>query len=230
MTTSTTASDLTVSRSVHSAMAKTVSAFGILEAQDMYKTASRFNDEFFGGILTAIMVEITTPGSPSALATHEPRTPEGVDCVVRVSPSVVMASKELAHDVLLHEMIHVWQAETENREPGYAGHGPKFAAKCNEIGSKLGLNPVSVKGKEGLPDCAQWPLNVRPDGYYGASVRATKAVARATKARKTAAKTPKAPKAKRDMVAEVLALLAEMSPEEREIVKGALDSEGLTVH
>jgi hypothetical protein len=43
---------------------------------------------------------------------------------------------------------------------------PRFAAKCNQIGATLGLPPVGVKGRHGLPDCAQWPACVRPAGYY----------------------------------------------------------------
>jgi hypothetical protein len=41
----------------------------------------------------------------------------------------------------------------------------------------LGLAEVAPKGKRsGKPDCAQWPLNVRPLGYYGESdPRAVKA-------------------------------------------------------
>lgn len=178
-------------RAGHAAMAASVATAGLACSQDLYKAAADFNATHFAGVLTAILVEIAAPGSPRALATHEPRTPEGVDCMIRIAPGVVEAGTKLAHDVLLREMIHVWQAETDNREPEYAGHGPKFAAKCNEIGKALGLAEVGVKGRGGLPDCAQWPLNVRPEGYYGNAPRAQKAVAKAAK-RKSAPKEPKA--------------------------------------
>jgi hypothetical protein len=74
-------------------------------------------------------------------------------------------------DVFLHESVHQWQHEVlKNSEPSYKGHGPLFAGKCNEIGAALGLPPVrpaKARGKnKGLPSCAQWPHNVRPDGYY----------------------------------------------------------------
>jgi hypothetical protein len=119
-------------------------------------------------------------------------------------------------------MIHVWQAETDNREPGYAGHGPKFAAECNRIGKALGLAEVGVKGRGGLPDCAGWPLNVRPAGYYGDAPRAVKAVAAATKVR--APKSPKKPKPAPPSAAEtVLSLLGALTADEREVVRGALD-------
>lgn len=133
--------------------------------------------------------------------------------MIRIAPSVVEAGDRLAQDVLLHEMIHVWQAETDNREPGYAGHGPKFANMCNEIGATLGLAEVGVKGRGGLPDCAQWPLNVRPEGYYGEAVRATKAVASATKARRVRApRTEPAPAPA--PVDVVLSLLGALSADE----------------
>ncbi len=216
------AADLAATRAVHSAMAASVTARGTVQSQGLYDAARRLNADHFAGVLTAILVEITAPGSPRALATHEPRTPEGVDCVIRIAPSVVEAGDRLAQDVLLHEMIHVWQAETDNREPGYAGHGPKFAAKCNEIGKALGLAEVGVKGRGGLLDCAQWPLNVRPEGYYGEAVRATKAVAAATKVK--APRKPKAaPAPAPKPVDVVLGMLGGLTADELEVVRAALD-------
>lgn len=217
-------SNIIATRAVHAAMAASVKADGNVSSQALYTTAAEYNAAHFGGLLTAIMVEITTPGSPRALATHEPKTPEGVDCVIRIAPSVVAAGDKLAFDVLLHEMIHVWQTETDNREPGYAGHGPKFAAECNRIGAALGLAPVGVKGRDGLPDCAQWPLNVRPEGYYGESPRATKAVKAATKAR--APKSPRPAVAPVSKVDAALALLVGMTPEELDQVQTALKAWG----
>jgi hypothetical protein len=165
-----------------------VDAHGSTAARDLYAKAREYDLAYFGGKLGDLMIEIASPASPSALATHEPSSPEGVACVIRIARSVVEAGDALAFDALLHEMVHVFQTVTDAREPGYAGHGPGFAAKCNEIGAQLGLPAVGVKGraKRGepkLPDCAQWPLNVRPEGYYGDAPRAGKAVARATKSR-----------------------------------------------
>jgi hypothetical protein len=92
----------------------------------------------------------------------------GIQSRVRLAVKVFDHGHLFALDVLLHELIHAWQAEVvHDREMGYRGHGPKFAAKCNEIGAMLGLPPVGVKGRDGLPDCAQWPMCVRPPDYYG---------------------------------------------------------------
>ena len=220
------AASIVSTRAVHTAMAATVASHGHDLAKDLYETARRYNDEFFGGQLTALLVEITAPASPRAYATHQPKTPEGVDCVIRIAPSVVKAGKAFAHDVLLHEMIHVWQAETEKSEPGYAGHGPNFAAKCNEIGAKLGLGQVGVKGRGGLPDCAQWPLNVRPAGYYGEAPRATKAVVRATTPATRKPRAPKPAPAPVDRVGEALALVLAMTAEERALFVAALEVAG----
>src|SRR3972149_3163253 len=189
MTNPNTAAAIASTRAVHTAMAASVKANGLDCSKALYEAAARFNETYFGGHLTALLVEITAPASPRAYATHQPRTPEGVDCVIRIAPSVIEAGTNLSLDALLHEMIHVWQSETDNREDGYAGHGPKFAAECNRIGAMLGLPEVGVKGRDGKPDCAQWPLTVRPEGYYGAAPRAVKAVAAASKVR-----TPRAPK------------------------------------
>jgi hypothetical protein len=217
------------SRAVHSAMAATVQAAGLDVAREIYETARQFNDQFFGGMLTALLVEITAPASPRALATHEPRTPEGVDCVIRIAPSVVADGPLTWKDVLLHEMIHVWQTEADKREPGYAGHGPEFAAKCNEIGAKLGLGQVGVKGRGGLPDCAQWPLNVRPAGYYGESGRGAKVASKSSGAGSTRTRKPRAPKAAPapvDKVAQAVALVLSMTAEERTAFVAALTAAG----
>ena len=200
------------SRAVHVAMARSVAAAGLPCVQALYTKANEFNSLHFGGQLTALLVEVTAPASPRAYATHQPKTPEGVDCMIRIAPGVVAEGELFANDVLLHEMIHVWQAETGNSEPGYQGHGPKFAAECNRIGAILGLPPVGVKGRGGLPSCAQWPLNVRPAGYYGESARVKKAQAKGA----AGGSEPKAPKApKKTKVQKALDLLASMTEEER---------------
>jgi len=192
------ASNYLTARNPHNAIAGHVVTYGNESAQALYVLADVYDTLYFGETLGQVFVEIGSPGSPNALATCEFRTPEGVAAKLRIAPSVVADSAELAADALLHEMIHMWQAVSDNLEPGYEGHGPKFAAKCNEIGAILGLPPVGVKGRDGLPNCAQWPLNVRPVGYYGEGPRAAKAVARATKskapkgsAKKTAKKAPR---------------------------------------
>jgi hypothetical protein len=133
-----------------------------------------------------------------------------------------MAGERLALDALLHEMIHVWQNETDNQEPGYQGHGPKFAAMCNQIGEKLGLGKVGTKGnKEGLPNCAQWPLNVRPEGYYGESKRAVKAVGSANRTR--GPRTPKGFRAPVSKIDQVVAICSTMTQEELNTIRAYLN-------
>lgn len=214
-------------RQPHTAMAAHVDAHGSDAARDLYTKAAEFDSRFFGGKLGPLVIEIASPASPAALATHEASTPEGVACVIRIAPSVVNAGQALAYDALLHEMVHVWQTVAEKREPGYQGHGPNFAEKCNEIGAVLGLPPVGVKGKgpKGvkLPDCAQWPLNVRPDGYYGTAPRAVKAVSRATKARKRAA-TVAAVAEPQTALERALAALSELTPSELDQMRSVMSS------
>ena len=210
-------------RAPHKAMAAHVAEHGTPEAIALYETAREYNATYFAGQLSDFFVEIANPGSPNAYASHMPRSPEGLASVMRIAPYVVAAGMKFAYDCLLHEMIHMWQTETDNREPGYQGHGPKFAAKCNEFGALLGLPEVSCRGKDGKPDCAQWPLNVRPEGYYGDSVKAAKAVAKATrprqarKPRTVACQLPEPSK-----VEQALSLIAAMSDTERGEIRSAL--------
>lgn len=196
-TKNTAASEIIATRAVHRALAASVDSQGVDQAKALYHAALDYNARFFDGALLPVAIMIATPGSARALATHTHRSFEGVDSLVRIAPAVVEASAELALDALLHEMVHITCHEQGDDEPGYSGHGPVFAAKCNAIGAALGLAEVGVKGRDGKPDCAQWPLNVRPAGYYGVSIKATKAVARATKKSAPRAAKPKAKKARR---------------------------------
>lgn len=59
------AADLVSTRAVHSAMAASVTARGIPQSQALYVAARQLNETYFGGILTAILVEITAPGRPA---------------------------------------------------------------------------------------------------------------------------------------------------------------------
>jgi hypothetical protein len=74
-------------------------------------------------------------------------------------------------DVLLHESVHQYCEEALHEgEASYKGHGPVFARECNRIGAALGLPPVRLAKRRGpnkhLPNCADWPWNVRPADYY----------------------------------------------------------------
>lgn len=113
------------------------------------------------------MVHITQAQSLRTLADYTARDATGLESRIRIAPATVRQGERFAADVLLHEMVHAWQSEIAHiSESGYRGHGPKFAGECNRIGELLGLPRVGVKGRGGLPDCAYWPLCVRPEGYY----------------------------------------------------------------
>lgn len=142
----------------------------------LYGLFDRYNKAFFQGKLQQAYILITDCPL-RAYGDYIPADVNGLRSRIRLQPKVweigdIDKDREyrgrLAADILLHETVHAWAYEIENdREAGYRGHGPKFARKCNEIGQLLGLAPVSPKGRHGFPDCAQWPLNVRPVGYYG---------------------------------------------------------------
>jgi len=141
---------------------------GTDHAKLLYVAFDVLNRAFFGSMLPPATLLWTAPGSPRAYADHIPADEHGIRFRIRMSPSIKKYGAKFVLDVVLHEMVHAACAHFENAsEPGYKGHGPKFAARCNAIGARLGLGEVSAKGRGGKPDCAQWPLNVRPLGYYG---------------------------------------------------------------
>jgi len=153
-------------RAPHRATGEVVALYGQEEARELYDKFQEYNARFFDGRLAPPLVLITLV-SPNAYGDYSPRDVHGLESRIRITPAVVRRGYRFRQDVLLHEMIHAWQHEIDHDlERGYRGHGPGFAAQCNRIGAVLGLPPVGVKGRKGLPDCASWPLNVRPAGYY----------------------------------------------------------------
>ena len=77
----------------------------------------------------------------------------------------------LVLDIGWHETQHQFQFEVLGKpEQSYRGHGPVFRELCNRVGEKIGLPPVrtaKARGKDRfLPSCAEWPICVRPPGYY----------------------------------------------------------------
>lgn len=154
-------------RSPHVATAKVVKNRGQDVAKALYSSFRAFNRRFFRGELGAPLVLITNAHSARTLGDYVPRDIHGLDSRIRIAPTAVARGDLFSADVLLHEMVHAWQHEIDrDLEMGYRGHGPKFARECNRIGALLGLPEVGVKGRGGLPDCAQWPMVVRPEGYY----------------------------------------------------------------
>jgi len=133
----------------------------------LYNAARIFNAEFFDGSLLPCAVEVTTPGSQRALADYRSKTVEGIESHIRISPRAVRKGLRYALDVLLHELLHAYCYEViGNVEPKWGYHGPIWAAQCNRVGRLMGLGEVFVKGRGG-PNAAQWPICVRPQGFYG---------------------------------------------------------------
>jgi hypothetical protein len=134
----------------------------------LYEAFDAYNAEHFDGLLKQSLILLTAPASPRAEGDYAAQDVHGIPSRIRIAPRCERAGLLYLADVLLHEMIHAWQAEVlDDLENGYKGHGPKFCRKANEIGAKLGLGPVAPKGRGGLPRPDCWPSNVRPPGYYG---------------------------------------------------------------
>jgi hypothetical protein len=151
------------------ALRATVARDGTIDAKALFVAYEAINRAVFGGALPPATLLWTAPGSPRTYADHISVDEHGIRFRIRVSPSIRKYGLRFVLDVVMHEMVHVACSYLDHdNEPGYRGHGPKFAARCNAIGALLGLAEVAAKGKRsGKPDCAQWPLNVRPLGYYG---------------------------------------------------------------
>lgn len=155
-------------RAPHVATAEVVEFAGHSFVAELYKKFREYNETFFDGALGAPLVLVTATCTARALGDYIERDVHGLSSRIRINPSTLKRGPAFVFDVLLHEMVHAWQHEiAEEPEPGYRGHGPVFAAKCNEIGEKLGLKPVGVKGRGGVPACNYWPHIVRPMGFYG---------------------------------------------------------------
>jgi hypothetical protein len=160
-------------RAPHLATAEVIAYAGQPAAQRLLAMFDTLNIKHFDSELGDPLVLILQTQSARTLGDYCPRDVHGLESRIRLAPHVIAKGQRFADDVLLHEMVHAWQHEiAEDGEEGYRGHGPVFARKCNEIGTDLGLPPVGVKGRDGLPDCKSWPMNVRPAGYYGADFKA----------------------------------------------------------
>lgn len=145
----------------------------------------KWNFAYFGDALVPPYILLAEPSNPRRLADTGAVSGFGGRCQIRIRRSLltgthprvregqVYAAGRLAlvEDVLVHEMIHLWQQEsTGAQEESYSGHGPSFRDKANEISAALGLPRVGVKNRgrdKGLPQCKNWPHNVRPPEYYG---------------------------------------------------------------
>jgi hypothetical protein len=151
----------------------------------LYREWVGWNDQHFGGDLVVPYLLMKEPSTPQAYGSYSPVSSwggVGETCIrpklltgehrdVREGDQYAEGRYRVVADVFLHESVHQWQHEVlDNLERGYRGHGPLFAGRCNEIGAALGLPPVrpaKARGRnKGLPSCAQWPHNVRPEGYY----------------------------------------------------------------
>ncbi len=200
-----------IARAPHVATGEVVELLGETVAKKLYAAFAKFNARFFGGELGSPLVLITQANSARTLGDYIGRDVHGLESRIRIAPKAVKRGERFAMDVLLHEMIHAWQQEIDgDGEDSYRGHGPKFAAECNRIGAKLGLAEVGVKGRDGRPDSAHWPMCVRPAGYYPEPYIVPTRKPNA----EPSGDEESAPKTGRDRVGEIKRLLAELEPDE----------------
>lgn len=145
---------------------------------------SAFNAQFFDGNFPPAILLISTPSSPRAEGDASRWSGFGAKHQIRIRPKIVSGRSSsfrqdhaiegryrYIDDILLHEMIHIYLYERGENEDGYSGHGPIFASQCNRIARLLGINTdVTTRRRKGndreIPVCAQWPTNIRPEGYY----------------------------------------------------------------
>ena len=216
-------------RAPHKATGAVVAQSGELAAQELYSAFQAYNKAHFAGKLAAPLVLIMTARTPRTLGDYIAKDIHGLESRIRIAPMALKRGMAFALDVLLHEMVHAWQEEIDgNGEDGYRGHGPRFAYMCNKIGAQLGLPPVGVKGRDGLPDCKHWPENVRPAGYYPepfvAPTRKKPAPAPEPEESGDSEPAPE-PKGKRGALGKVLAAIRELPTKELQKLHDAIGEE-----
>jgi hypothetical protein len=138
------------------------------------------NAKYFDGVMTLPYITLTEPSEPKTYGQCCAVSSWGSRLEIKLRPSLLDGTHphirntgegafRFVADVLTHETIHQWAIEvTGATEDSYHGHGPAFAAKANEMGASLGLEPVVVRNRGGskLAKAAQWPHCVRPSEYY----------------------------------------------------------------
>jgi hypothetical protein len=153
--------------------------------QVLYSHWESYLKDFFEVEMTPPYLLLASPSRAQTLGDYSPVSSFGGHSQIRIRPTLfngehksLRAGEQYAEgrerfiaDVLLHEMIHQYQAEVSGQtEESYKGHGPHFAEMCNRIGERLGLprvRPAKARGKnKDLPSCAYWPHCVRPSDYY----------------------------------------------------------------
>ena len=141
-----------------------------------------WNEKYYGNELNVPYIRLSAPASTRALGTYSPISGEGGRSEIKLRPSIywgsypgVQGGNEFMpgrmlylDDILLHEVIHLWQTEGADGcvEKSYNWHGPVFRDRCNLIGRDLGLADVGTKHQKDMPQCRTWPACVRPEGYY----------------------------------------------------------------
>jgi hypothetical protein len=151
----------------------------------LYALWDEWNAAFFEGRLAPPYILFSPPESARAYGDCANISSFGGRAQIRIRPSLLTGTHRhlrpgdafaagrarFVADVLLHECVHQWHFEvTGQTEASYHGHGPAFAATCNQVGAALGLPPVRSMKRRGkdreMPSCAQWPICVRPPGFY----------------------------------------------------------------
>ena len=156
--------------------------------QRMAKAWLEFNKDYFNDSLTNAFISVTPPVSRRALADCAKESGYGGKHQIRFLPSVINGTYDRFNpshafenrwlyivDILLHEQIHQYVHEIfNNYSKSYGGHGDAFTDLANQIGDALGLPHVDKRRRKdkSLPISSQWPMCVRPEGYYGDLLKA----------------------------------------------------------
>ena len=147
------------------------------------KAFDEFNALYFDNSLTPAHIAITQPDSRHALADCSVFSGHGGTHQIRIKRSLIEGTHKRFNpshaienrwlyilDILLHEVAHHFVHEILNDySDSYGGHGVNYTKRANQIGDQLGLPHVVERNRKdkSLPISSQWPLNVRPAGYYG---------------------------------------------------------------
>jgi hypothetical protein len=151
----------------------------------LYASWWSWNDNHFDGRMQPPHILLAEPKSPRAFGDHSLLSGWGSTNQIRIRPSILNGTHPsvrpgdqyaegrflLTRDIALHETIHQFATEIlKQPEEAYRGHGPVFRDLCNRIGATDSSSPVRTAKARGLdrerPSCAQFPICVRPKGFY----------------------------------------------------------------
>lgn len=151
---------------------------------DQYSTWDKYNHDYFmSEIIDPPYITLSSPNYIGHLGAYCRISDFGGGPQIMIRPGLLgtrhrktrnmteKGKQRFIHDVLLHQMVHQYLDEVVGLDASLVHlHTAAYVTKCNEIGWKMGLEPVGLpyppKNGPQLPSAMYWPQVVRPYAYY----------------------------------------------------------------